>query len=187
MLLNLFLEMVPSISARYASLYETIVDDCGKNYIAKLINGEMAWVSNENPGCPTISADLMSVNDVLVGTDNKEYIVGMSNNIKYWSLKKNKITKMQSKYKDQTDKSNGHPVISADIMSVGDILVGTDGNEYIVKVINGQKQYIVHQKIYKWSKSGVLYTTLESSTTNDNGYNSRQQMSSKKSSKKINK
>jgi hypothetical protein len=175
----MLIKMVPSINAKYASLYETIVDDCGNNYVAKLINGQMAWVSNENPGCPTISADFMSVNDVLIGTDNKEYIVMMSKNTKYWSLKKSK----SKNNKTQKDSSTGHPSISANIMSIGDVLVGTDGNEYIVKNINGQKQYTVHQKIYKWSKSGVLYQTLENM---DSEYCPRKKMSNKKSSKKMN-
>lgn len=45
-------------------------------------------------------------------------------------------------------------------MSVGDI-VWSCGTEYIVKWINGEKQYVVHQKSYKWSKSGVLYADMD--------------------------
>lgn len=176
--------MVPSINAEYASLYETTTDDCGDCYIAKFVDGEMTWVLSDNPGCPTISANFMSVNDVLVGTDGNEYIVVKSNKTKSWSLKGNKGNKKNSKSKDQ--KSNGFPTISVDMMSVGDVLVGTDGNEYIVKNINGKKQYIVHQKIYKWSKSGVLYKTLENSSNMDSEHCSRKKTSSKKSSKKIN-
>jgi hypothetical protein len=175
--------MVPSINAEYASLYETTTDDCGNCYIAKFVDGEMTWVLNDNPGCPTISANFMSINDVLVGTDGNEYIVVKSNKIKSWSLKNtnSNSNKKNSKSKDQI--SNGFPSISADFMSVGDILVGTDGNEYIVKIVNELKQYTVHQKIYKWSKSGVLYKTLENSSINECGNSSRQ---SKKSSKKKN-
>lgn len=170
--------MVPSISAKYASLHETIVDDNGKNYIAKMVCGEMTWILHDNPGCPTISANIMSVGDVLMGTDNKEYIVMMSGNIKSWSIK---TKKNNNKTKDQGSKSNEHPLILASFMNVGDILVGQDNNEYIVKIINGEKQYTVHQKIYKWSKSGVMYKTVDNSTTIDSGYCSRKKASKKKS------
>lgn len=160
-------------SAKYASLYDTMVDETGKQYIAKLCNGEMTWVLHENSGCPIISACIMNVGDILIGTDKQEYIVMMSNNTKYWSLKTtNKNNKKQNKQKDQIGekKTNGYPIISPTIMNSGDIVQGTDGNEYIVKIINGEKQYVVHQKVYKWSKSGVLYKTFDNNTlTMDSG------------------
>lgn len=158
-------------SAKYASLYDTMVDDSGTLYIAKLCDGEMTWVLNTNSGCPVISACIMNTGDSLIGTDNQEYIVMMSNNTKYWSLKTtNKNNMKQNKQKDQTGhsprrKSNGYPVISPSIMNVGDVIEGMDGNEYIVKIINGEKQYAIHQKVYTWSKSGVLYKTLDNNTT----------------------
>lgn len=153
-------------SAKYASLYDTMVDEAGKKYVAKLCNGEMTWVSNENSGCPLISASIMSVGDILIGTDKQEYIVMMSNNNKYWSLK----TKINKKQKDQMPgKTNGYPVISPSLMNIGDVVKGSDGNEYIVKNVNGEKQYIIHQKVYKWSKSGVMYKTLDNTITMDNG------------------
>lgn len=167
-------------SAKYASLYDTMVDETGKQYIAKLCNGVMTWVINENSGCPVISASVMSVGDVLIGTDKQEYIVMISNSMKHWSLKTSNHKK-QNKHKDQTGNLNGGPIISPSIMNIGDIVKGADGNEYIVKNINGQKQYIIHQKVYKWSKSGALYKTLDHSTITDNGNcpNSRQKSRSK--------
>lgn len=175
-------------SAKYASLYDTMVDETGKQYIAKLSQGEMIWVLHENSGEPTIPASIMSVGDILIGTDKKEYIVMMSNNNKYWSLKTTNIKK-QNKNKDQLEKSIGCPLISLSEMNVGDILIGTDGNEYIVKNINGKKQYVIHQKIYKWSKSGVLYKTLDDTSVMQNSKccsNSRQ-MSRSHFQKKFNK
>ncbi len=175
--------MVPSISAKYASLNDTIVDNSGKHYIAKMIGGEMTWVSIEKPSCPTISPDYMNVGDVLIGNDNKEYIVMMSNNKKIWTLKKSKNNNKQT----SSDQSTAYPVISVENTNVGDIYVGRDGNEYIVKLIKGKKQYVVHQKIYKWSQSGVMYKTLENSNNLDCGYSpmntnkhSRQKMSKTK-------
>jgi hypothetical protein len=175
-----FLHFEMAVSAKYASLYDTMVDDTGKQYIAKLCNGVMTWVLTENSGCPVISASVMSVGDVLIGTDKQEYIVTISNNMKHWSLKTSN-SKKQKKQKDQTGNLNGCPVISPSIMNIGDIVKGTDGNEYIVQNINGQKQYIIHQKVYKWSKSGALYKTLDYSTMADNGncQNSRQKSRSK--------
>lgn len=179
--------MVPSVSAKYASLHESVVDDSGNNYTAKLVDGKMTWVFNENSGCPTIAANIMSVGDILTGNDNNEYIVMMSNNTKYWSLKKKKSNKTQTKSKDQSEKSIGCPLISANIMSVGDVLVGTDGNEYVVKLINGEKQYVIHQKIYKWSQTGVMYKTVDSSTSADCGYSPSNSSTSKYSKSKLSK
>jgi hypothetical protein len=164
-----------------------MVDETGKQYIAKLCNGEMTWVLNETSGCPVISACIMNVGDTLIGTDKQEYIVMMSNNSKYWSLK-NTGNKKQNKQKDQTSNSsnsNGYPVISPSIMNIGDIVKGTDGNEYIVKNINGEKTYIIHQKVYKWSKSGVLYKTLDNTETDSKCYSVPKQISRSKTKKTI--
>lgn len=182
-------EMAPS--AKYASLYDTMVDETGKQYIAKLCKGEMTWVLNENSGSPVISACIMNVGDILIGTDKQEYIVMMSKNTKYWSLNTtNKNNKKQNKQKDQigTGKTNGYPVISPNIMNIGDIVQGTDGNEYIVKMINGEKQYVVHQKVYKWSKSGVLYKTFDNNvmTTESGSCPTPRQMSRSKTKKQYN-
>lgn len=178
-------------SAKYASLYDTMVDETGKQYIAKLCDGEMTWVLNENPGCPVISACIMNVGDILIGTDKQEYIVMMLNNTKYWSLKTiNQNNKKQKDQRGNTQRgsSNGIPLICPNIMNIGDIVQGTDGNEYIVKNINGDKQYVIHQKIYKWSKSGVLYKTLDNNTfTTDSGcFSTPRQISKSKNKTKYN-
>jgi hypothetical protein len=88
----------------------------------------------------------------------------MLKNTKCWSLK----NKNNKKQKDQIGTSNGYPVISPSVMNIGDVVKGTDGNEYTVKCIKGEKQYVIHQKVYKWSKSGVLYKTLDNTTITDN-------------------
>ena len=108
--------MLPS--AKFACLYDTIYDDNGDEYIAKLRNGKMTWVFNNNSGCST-----------------------KSNN-------RNRNT-------------NGYPSDNVYNYDVGDIVYGTDGNEYIVKSIKGKKRFVIHQKIYEWSGSGVLYKTFD--------------------------
>lgn len=132
--------MVPSISAKYASLYESVVDDNGDTYIAKLIKGRMTWVYDRNSG--------------------------------YSSNRK------------QNDQSSGYPSTPACYMSVGDIVTGEDGNEYIVKFIKGKNQYRIHQKIYTWCQTGALYTTLDN---DDCGYSSTNTTKhSKRKTKKYN-
>jgi hypothetical protein len=149
------MSMASVMSAKYASLYDTYVADDGKTYIAKLISGEMTWVLLPcgDKREPTIPATVMDVGDVLIGEDKKEYIVMMSKGNKIWSLKnKQPKQKAQSKF----------PVVPVEVLDVGDIQVADDGTEYIVKLVNGDKQYTLYQKSYKWSKTGVMYTTLDS-------------------------
>lgn len=156
--------MLPSVE--YASLYETVVDDDGDEWIAKLYEGKMTWILNKMSGFPKLDPDIMSVGDIVIGTDGENYIVMMSNNKKRWTLYKSNQRK-QNKHQDQLKNTKGVPLNSLSTVNIGDILVGTDGNEYIVKDINGKKQYVIHQKIYKWSKSGVLYKTLENTKDMD--------------------
>lgn len=158
--------MLPN--AEYASLYETVIDDDGDEWIAKLHEGKMTWILNRMSAFPTVDPDIMSVGDIAIGTDGKNYIVMMSNNKKRWTLHK-PDTKKQNKNKDQSRNTNGYPLNCPSTMNIGDILVGTDGNEYIVKDIKGKKQYVIHQKVYKWSKSGVLYKTLNNTSDIDSG------------------
>jgi hypothetical protein len=156
--------MSPSMSARYASLYDITVGDDGKQYIAKMIDSEMKWVLNDKNGFPLISLDVMDIDDIVKGTDGNDYIVMMSKNKKYWALKKNGNKKKPSVMKNTKDQLQGLPTISIEIMDIDDVLKGSDGNEYIVKKVNGVKQYVIHQKIYSWSKSGVLYKTLDTNS-----------------------
>jgi hypothetical protein len=152
--------MTSAKSAKCASLYDTHVADDGKTYIAKLISGEMTWVllpcgDKQEPNIP---ATVMDVGDILIGEDKKEYIVMMSKGIKIWSLK----NKQQKHKTSKTETKSKFPVVPVEVLDVGDIQVAEDGTEYIVKLVNGDKKYSLHQKSYKWSKTGVMYTTLES-------------------------
>lgn len=149
-------------SAKYASLYETCVTDDGRTYIAKLIGGEMTWVllPSGDKREPTVLATVMDVGDVLIGEDKQEYIVMMSKGKKKWSL-----NIKQQRQKNEQQALSKFPSIPADVLDVGDTQVAENGTEYIVKLVNGEKKYIVHQKSYKWSKTGGLYTTLESGDT----------------------
>lgn len=158
--------MAPPTSARYASLYDTYTSEDGKTYIAKMVNGEMTWVplacghSQE----PKVPASVMDVGDVLIGEDKKEYIVKMLQGNKVWSFNGKRQDKDKDKHKkDKACKATSNfPSVPAEVLDIGDVQVSDDGTEYIVKLVNGDKQYILHQKSYKWSKTGVLYTSLES-------------------------
>lgn len=149
--------MAPSTSAEYACLYDRCCDDDGRTYIAKLVGGKMTWVieKSDQQG-PSISAALMDEGDILIGEDKREYTVIVSKKgVKSWALKQSKTTKA----KQNNDKNI--PDMPVDVLDVGDIQTSRDGTEYIVKMIGGVKQYVVYQKSYKWSKTGVMYTTLE--------------------------
>lgn len=88
-----------------------------KPKVTKLAKGGNNTTSYE----PMISADIMSVNDVLKGQDGNEYIVKKVNGKKVWQL------------------YNIFPLISASIMSLGDVLTSKDGGEYVVIKTNNEK------------------------------------------------
>ncbi len=159
--------MAPSTSAEYVCLYDRCSDDDGKTYIAKFVGGKMAWVlETSDQQCPLVPADLMNEGDVLIGEDKREYTVMVSKKgIKSWALKQSKMKKAKKNNSD-IPIVPCIPDMPVDVLDVGDIQTGCDGTEYIVKMIGGVKQYVVYQKSYKWSKTGVMYTTLE----NDCGY-----------------
>ena len=187
-------------SAKYASLYDIMVDEDGRQHIAKLRNGIMTWVLDEN--CPSISLDIMKIGTILTGRDGNDYIVKMSNNSKCWLLN----SKYASSHDIMVDEDGRQhiaklykgkriwvldencPSTPVDILSIGDVLIGRDGNEYIVKKVNGKQQYVIHQKIYKWCKSGVLYKTLDNTEGTDSGsFSTPKRMSRNKSKKQYNK
>lgn len=178
--------MAPTKSAQYAELYDTYVADDGKTYIAKMVSGEMTWVilpcghSQE----PKVPATVMDQGDILIGEDKQEYIVTMSKGSKVWLLNSKKKDK-NSNNKHNIDRTASKlPLVPADVLDIGDIQVSHDGTEYIVKLVNGNKQYILHQKSYKWSKTGVMYTTLESGDSESYQRSSSKMKSSSK--KKVN-
>jgi hypothetical protein len=67
--------------------------------------------------------------------------------------------KQKSKQRKQRNQQDSLPDIYD--MCIGDI-VNSSGTEYIVKMIHGERQYVLHQKSYKWANSGVLYADLDS-------------------------
>ena len=164
--------MAPRTRAEYASLYEKVVDDKGDIYIAKLINGKMTWVLCPPTKCPDFPAVLLRVGDVMTGEDGQEYIVALVKGVETWVLHKPKASK-----KKLTSSTTKTPCTPASMYDVGDIQIGGDGNEYIVALVHGEKQYVLHQKSHKWSKTGVLYTTL---TDENCGYSSSKSKSKSK-------
>lgn len=143
-------------SAKYACLYDTYIADDGNTYIAKLIDGEMHWSPHGDKQEPNIPASVMDVGDIMIGEDKKEYIVMMSKGKKIWHL-----TQKHQKANKTTKQLTRLPVVPVEVLDVGDIQVAEDGTEYIVKLVNGDKKYSLYQKSYKWSKTGVMYTTME--------------------------
>jgi hypothetical protein len=139
---------------------------------------------------PSINVNLVALYDTAYDSNGVEYIARYvcceltwvplehvkQGKTKVGQVLNNKIGKTKSPQK----KSGGLPSAPACHQSVGDVLVGTDGNEYIVKNCGDENTYVLHQKIHKWSKSGAMYVSVD-----NNGYSSSKQKSRKSSSKKI--
>lgn len=140
---------------------------------------------------PLYSAAYASLYERATDDDGQTYIAQMICGEMMWIMDvdmsfirelSEKPKKNNKKTKDQTGGKYRLPAESAYQLEVGDIRTGGDGNEYIVKLVGNKKQWTIHQKIYKWSKSGVMYKTLDNSVT-DNESSSRIKTSRKSSNK----